>query len=122
MHHQTLTRRDFLAASAASTLAATAFADSPRATQPTPRGRAQHCIFIWLGGGMAQVDTFAPKRRGNPASRQAGSAYASIPTAVPGVRVSEYLPRVAALMDRVTAVRSVHHNVVDEHAPATQAG
>jgi hypothetical protein len=38
---------------------------------------------------------------------------------VSGVRVTEYLPRVANLMDRMTVVRSVHHNVVDEHAAAT---
>ncbi len=108
-----LTRRRFLGA-----LAATALADRLRA-QETPRGRAEHCIFLWLGGGFSQVDTFDPKRVGAPAERVAGSAYPSIATAVQGVRVTEYLPRVAALMDRLTVVRSVHHNVVDEHAAAT---
>ncbi len=68
---------------------------------------------------MAQVDTFDPKRLGNPAARVAGSAYRSIPTAVRGVSVSEHLPRTANLMDRMTAIRTVHHNVVDEHAAAT---
>ena len=107
-----LTRRAFLGASAAA-VAESAFAQEP------PRGRAEHCIFLWLGGGFAQVDTFDPKRVGDPRARVAGSAYPSIATAVQGVRVTEYLPRVAALMDRMTVVRSVHHNVVDEHAAAT---
>ncbi|MSU77800.1 MAG: DUF1501 domain-containing protein [Gemmataceae bacterium] len=89
------------------------------ANLPSPRGRVEHCIFIWLGGGMAQVDTFDPKRVGQPMQRVAGSAYRSIPTAVTGVRVTEYLPRLAERMDRVTAIRSIHHNVVDEHAAAT---
>jgi hypothetical protein len=76
-------------------------------------------ISIWLGGGMGQIDTFDPKRRGDPAKKLAGSYYDSIPTAVPGVRVCEHLKRLAPLMDRVTAVRTVHHDVIDEHAAAT---
>jgi hypothetical protein len=111
-----MNRRDFLRSSAALAAAGTAVADSP-----TPRGTADHCIFIWLGGGMGQIDTFDPKARGdsrvNP--KKPGSLYASIPTAVPGVRVTEHLPKVAGLMDRVTAVRTVNHKVIDEHAFAT---
>ena len=26
-----------------------------------PAGKADHVIFIWLGGGMSQIDTFDPK-------------------------------------------------------------
>ena len=115
------TRRNFLTTSTAalSGLALTGLAT--RADEPTaaPRGRAEHCIFVWLGGGMAQIDTFDPKRVGDPRARRAGSAYPSIPTAVSGVRVCEHLPRVANLMDRITAVRTVHHEVINEHAAAT---
>ena len=85
--------------------------------QPPP-GQADHCIFLWLGGGMAQIDTFDPKRRGDPKTRQPGSDYAAIDTCVPGVQVCEHLPRLADRMDRVTAVRTVHHEVIDEHAAA----
>lgn len=88
-------------------------------TTPRLRGQAEHVISIWLGGGMGQIDTFDPKRRGDPKAKVAGSYYDSIDTAVPGVQVCEHLPRVAALMDRVTAVRTVHHDVIDEHAAAT---
>jgi len=83
------------------------------------KGKADHVISIWLGGGMGQIDTFDPKRRGDPAKKIAGSYYDSIPTAVAGVSVCEHLKRVAPLMDRVTAVRTVHHDVIDEHAAAT---
>ena len=83
------------------------------------RGKAEHVISIWLGGGMSQIDTFDPKRLGVPAEKKAGSYYPSIPTAVPGVEVCEHLPRLARLMERITAVRTVHHDVVDEHAAAT---
>ncbi len=68
---------------------------------------------------MSQIDTFDPKRLGDPKNKKAGSYYQSIGTSVPGVDVCEHLSKLAPLMDRVTAVRSVHHNVVDEHAAAT---
>jgi hypothetical protein len=86
---------------------------------PTLNGQVEHVISIWLGGGMGQIDTFDPKRRGDPKAKVAGSYYDAIDTAVPGVQVCEHLPRLAALMDRVTAVRTVHHDVIDEHAAAT---
>jgi hypothetical protein len=83
------------------------------------KGKAEHVISIWLGGGMSQIDTFDPKRLGDPKNKKAGSYYQSIGTSVPGVDVCEHLSKLAPLMDRVTAVRSVHHNVVNEHAAAT---
>ncbi len=86
-----------------------------------PKGKAESCIFIWLGGGMAQVDTFDPKRKGNSKAnpKLAGSEYDSIETIVPGVRYCEHLSRTAKIADRVTAVRTVNHHLVDEHAFAT---
>lgn len=86
-----------------------------------PKGKAESCIFIWLGGGMAQIDTFDPKRRGNSKAKPkiAGSEYNSIETVVPGVRYCEHLSRTAKLADRITAVRTVNHHVIDEHAFAT---
>ncbi len=75
--------------------------------------------MIWLGGGMAQIDTFDPKAMGDAKGKKAGSYYPSIDTAVSGVQVCEHLAETAKLMDRVTALRTVNHNVVDEHAAAT---
>ncbi len=110
-------RRQMLATSASIALVANyARAESVPLLQ---FGKAQHCISIWLGGGMSQVDTFDPKRRGDPIRKVPGSYYASIDTAVPRVQVCEHLPRVAKLMDHVTAVRTVNHDVIDEHAAAT---
>ena len=79
-------------------------------------GKAEHVISIWLGGGMGQIDTFDPKRRGDAKKKRAGSYYDAIDTAVQGVSVCEHLEKLAPLMDRVTAVRSVNHGVIDEHA------
>ena len=59
------------------------------------RGKAEHVISIWLGGGMGQIDTFDPKRKGDPKKKLAGSYYESIDTAVPNVQVCEHLPKLA---------------------------
>ncbi|MBA4065045.1 MAG: DUF1501 domain-containing protein [Isosphaera sp.] len=113
-----MNRRDFLAASAA--LAASPVLGADRKPAPV-KGKAEACIFVWLGGGMGQADTFDPKAKGanKGTPKKAGSLYDSIPTAVPGVRVCEHLRKTADVMDRVTAVRTVNHKVVDEHAFAT---
>lgn len=86
-----------------------------------PKGKAEACIFIWLGGGMAQIDTFDPKRKGNSKAspKVSGSEYSSIDTAVPGVQFCEHLPKVARLAERLTVVRTINHHIIDEHAFGT---
>ncbi|TWT67444.1 DUF1501 domain-containing protein [Allorhodopirellula solitaria] len=114
------TRRRFLQTSAAGvgalSLPTAAFGET---ADTHLKGKAEHVISIWLGGGMGQMDTFDPKRRGDPKAKVAGSYYDAIDTSVPGVQVCEHLSGVAQQMDHVTAVRSVHHDVIDEHAAAT---
>ncbi len=67
---------------------------------------------------MSQIDTFDPKRLGDPVKNIAGSAYPSIKTNVPGVEVTEHLKNCAPLMDLITAVRTVNHEETMEHATA----
>ncbi|MCB1224647.1 MAG: DUF1501 domain-containing protein, partial [Verrucomicrobiales bacterium] len=114
-----MNRRRFL--ETAASLAGGAALSRPllSAEPPLIQGKAEHVISIWLGGGMAQTDTFDPKRRGDPQAKKAGSYYDAIDTAVPGVKLCEHLKYLAPLMERVTAVRTVNHNVIDEHAAAT---
>ena len=111
-------RRSFLT-SAAAFGAAPLFANNTPVH--TPKGKAEHCIFIWLGGGMAQIDTFDPKKLGDNKSKQkiAGSMYKAIDTSVPGVQVTEHLSRTAKVMEHVTVMRTMNHAVIDEHAFAT---
>jgi hypothetical protein len=113
-----MNRRQFIQSAAA--LAASPLLGNTPAIS-LPKGKAEHCIFIWLGGGMAQIDTFDPKAMGDTKAdpKKAGSYYPSIETAVPGVRVCEHLKKTARLMERLTVIRSVNHRVVDEHAFAT---
>ena len=114
-----MNRRKFLQTGLAMTSAVPLLA-TPN-NNPLPKGKAEHVIFIWLGGGMAQVDTFDPKRRGDSKTspKVAGSEYAAIDTAVPGMQFCEHLPQTARLADRLTVMRTVNHKLTDEHANAT---
>lgn len=122
-------RRSFLANASRLGLAATVGLALPRGTSAgspllakeataLPLGKADSCIFIWLGGGAAQMDTWDPKRKSS-GKKDPGSYYEAIETAVPGVKVCEHLKQMAPLLDRCALIRSVHHEVVDEHAAAT---
>ncbi|MGB0578795.1 MAG: DUF1501 domain-containing protein [Limisphaerales bacterium] len=88
-------------------------------TRAMTQGRARSCVLIWLGGGMCHVDTFDPKPVGDPATQKPGSAYPSIPTAIPGVRVCEHLELTAKLLDRGAIIRSLNHPLKIDHADST---
>ncbi|PQO35616.1 DUF1501 domain-containing protein [Blastopirellula marina] len=118
-----MNRRNFLQQTGA--LAGAALAGGSVLASPTavhlPKGKAEHVIFLWLGGGMSQIDTFDPKRRGNSkaAPKLAGSEYDTVDTVVPGVQFSEHLGRTAKLADRMTVLRTINHHLIDEHAFGT---
>lgn len=123
---QGVTRRDFLAAAGKAGLAvagASAFGPNLFAADGTkkifPKGKAEHCIMLWLGGGPAQMDTWDPKRLGDPEKKIAGSAYPAINTAVKGVQLCEHFKETANILDRFVLLRTVNHGIIDEHAAAT---
>ncbi len=116
-----LNRRQMLASSggAAASLLSLGAKASESASAVIPKGKAEHVVSIWLGGGMGQIDTFDPKAKGDPKGKKPGSYYDSIDTAVPGVQLCEHLPLLADRMEKITAVRTTNHDVIDEHAAAT---
>ena len=118
-----MNRRKFLRATGALAVAgATGWGradDAGESALDIPVGHAEHCIHIWLGGGAAQIDTWDPKPLGDATAKKPGSYYPSIDTAVPGVSVCEHLSRCAREMEQITAVRTVNHDVIDEHAAAS---
>ncbi|MGE3819608.1 MAG: DUF1501 domain-containing protein [Isosphaeraceae bacterium] len=65
---------------------------------------ARNCVLIWLAGGPSHLDTFDPKPDAPPDVR---GEFKTIETSVPGLRISEVLPRLASVMDRATLIRSV---------------
>jgi uncharacterized protein (DUF1501 family) len=77
-------------------------------TAPTGRRRVpeRSCIFIVQYGGASHLDSLDPKP---DAPEDVRGPYRAIATSVPGMRVGELLPRVAARADRFCLVRSMTH-------------
>ncbi len=81
-----------------------------RASSPTISARAKSVLVVFTSGGMSQIDTLDPKPN---APVEIRGAFGSIPTAVPGTRFCELLPKVAKLADRFTVLRSITHDDLD---------
>jgi hypothetical protein len=106
-----LNRRQFLGALGTGLLAGpTLLADnvvmaSPQAADAKKQGKA--VIILYLGGGASQLETWDPKP-GTPT----GGPFRAIPTTVPGVHISELLPRMARVMHHLALVRSVDNSAM----------
>lgn len=61
-------------------------------------------ILLWMAGGPSHIDTLDPKPDRPPENR---GPFGTIATKLPGVRVCEHLPKLAAMLDRFTVIRSV---------------
>jgi len=75
----------------------------PLRIQPVRQGQADRVIYLFMGGGMSHLDTFDPK----PGTDVQGPIEA-IRTSVPGMRVGQYLPRLAKQMNHIALIRSMH--------------
>jgi hypothetical protein len=85
----------------------------------TKAGGPKSVILVWLSGGPSHIDMWDPKP---DAPREIRGPFDTIATSVPGVRFCEHLPRQAAIMDRLTVIRSMDCTTSD-HTPITmQAG
>ncbi len=71
------------------------------------KGSARSVILLFQFGGPSHLDSFDPKPN---APAEIRGEFKPIPTNVPGIQVTEHLPRLARLADRFALVRSVHHN------------
>jgi hypothetical protein len=69
-------------------------------------GRAKSVIMLYLHGGHAQQETWDPKPDGPSPER---GEFGAIATSVPGVHISELLPRCAKVMHRLAVIRSLSH-------------
>ncbi len=70
-------------------------------------GRAKSCLLIFMWGGPSQLDTWDPKP---DAPAQIRGQFGTIATKVPGVRISEHFPRLAAQTHRLAIIRSMTHD------------
>lgn len=75
------------------------------AETPVVKG-AKSVIEIWLWGGPSHLDTFDPKP---DAGNDYHGGYKAIPTSVPGMQLSEFLPKLAQQADKFSLVRSMTH-------------
>ncbi len=92
------------------------------AARPVPAAEAassRACIFIWLNGGPSQFETFDPKPK---ATSDVRGPFGAIPTAVPGVLMSELVPQIARQFDRFAVVRSVAHGNSNHDSTALLTG
>jgi len=103
-------RRDFLNVGSLGFLGLTLSKYLRAASEKAPsKAKANSVILFWLEGGPSHIDTWDPKTN---------SSFKPISTNVPGIQVSELLPKMAKRMDKFALVRSMHTRGTD-HPQAT---
>jgi len=74
-------------------------------------GKAKRLIYLFMNGGMTHIDTFDLK----PGHENQGQTR-GIATNVPGAQISEFLPTLAGLFDKMAVVRSMYTQTGDHEA------
>ena len=64
--------------------------------------RRRHCVLLWMPGGPSQIDTFDLK----PGHKN-GGPFKETQTSVPGLKISEHLPKLAAQAENLAIIRSL---------------
>jgi uncharacterized protein (DUF1501 family) len=65
-------------------------------------------LVVFLAGGSSQLETWDPKPK-----TETGGPFRAIATSVPGIHISELLPKTAQQMHRLALIRSVNTNEND---------
>lgn len=82
---------------------------APRAIDAPGWGKAKSVILLFLQGGPSHLDLWDPKP---DAPDDVKSVFGTIPSKVPGMEVTELLPRVAQVTDKLTFVRSMSYSPI----------
>ncbi len=90
-----------MAAGAASVASFNGLFSIPALAEETKR-RGKKCILLWLCGAPSQFEMWDPKP-GTPTS----GPFGAISTSIPGVQVSQLMPRCATIMDKLAVIRSM---------------
>jgi hypothetical protein len=103
-----ITRRRWLSVGIGSSLFAEAGLRAAAATPTAGKssGRARSCIIVYLFGGPSHIDIWDLKPSAPDGIR---GEFKPIDTSVPGIQLSEHLPRLARLAHRLAIVRSMTH-------------
>ncbi|HTU19444.1 MAG TPA: DUF1501 domain-containing protein [Gemmataceae bacterium] len=110
-----LSRREWLKLSAAgvSAYSMSGWLENLAAATAKSPERKRSCILLWMAGGPSQMDTFDMKP-----GHANGGPYKEIATSVPGIKISEHLPKLATHMHDMVLVRSMSTKEAD-HGRAT---
>lgn len=65
-------------------------------------------ILLWLAGGASQLETWDPKP-----GRPTGGPFAKIKTCIPGIEISELLPKMASRLHETAIIRSLNTKIAD---------
>jgi hypothetical protein len=103
-------RRDFLKAGALGTagLSLGGYLRMAAAGQVAAGAKARAAIFVNLPGGPSHMDTFDLKP---DAPDEYRGEFSPIQTNVPGIQISEHLPKLATVMDKFCLLRGVTHTL-----------
>jgi len=80
---------------------------APDSGKTTKTARAKSVILIFNCGAPSHLDLWDMKP---DAPSEIRGLFQPIPTRVPGIEISELLPQLAQRMDRLSIVRTLHHN------------
>lgn len=101
------TRRDFLRVGGAGLLGLPALLAGRAAAKDAGRPvKETSVIWLWLGGGPSQIETFDPKMT---ATAEFRSVTGEVKTSLPGVTFGGTFPKLAKLAHRMSVVRSFAH-------------
>ncbi len=69
-------------------------------------GKAKSIIMVYLQGGPSHLDLWDPKEN---VPDNVKSAFKQIPTKLPGINFTEFLPKLAQVNDKFTMIRSMSY-------------
>lgn len=102
-------------------------AEAGTSSRSSSFGQARSCILIYLFGGPSHIDIWDMKPA---APAEIRGEFKPIATNVPGVQITEHLPRLARLADKYAIIRSLAHGdnahgsaghaMLTGHAPRTR--
>jgi hypothetical protein len=83
-----------------------------------PVARAKSVIFLFQWGGPSHIDMFDMKPDAPEGIR---GPHKGMKTSADGILINDRLPRLAKVMDKVTLIRSMHHDMKNHNSAAYYA-
>jgi len=109
--NQSINRRTLLKAAGTtaivSNMAALNVLSQPSFANELVRGD-KSVLLLWLAGGASQLETWDPKP-----GRPTGGPFAKIRTSIPGIEISELLPKISTRLNETAIIRSLNTKIGD---------